>query len=585
MKVLFGINNDDTVKGIVEFYQNKYKEKVEYKNVYYFKQFIQELETGDYDRAVLLEELEKFPTKNYAQIDEYLFKNVDAMTDIYDSKNIVYVASDRRKLGDDFLAKLFNLGIYTVLTGQERTKGKVCLAINKPFIKKDVKKYYDSAKSKNVYEDSGVSEIEIQRIVSYYRNQNGVADKYNEIFDRVATQYTDEQLRIIINFLPDDVKQYLSFNNEKYKFILSLPDKNTPVQSVQPQQVINQNNDAKAVEIKKEPEIIEKIVVKQAPAAAPQVITEVLEKEVVRNVYEVPKDYRKIVCFVGAPKVGTTFCINAIGTYLARNKVKTAIVDVTKNRDTYTIYTYDNEGKRSIAAESMKYASNGMNEPLIYEKLSIYTGMPGDDRKAYNASRAVDTILQNNNVVLIDADFTTPPDYFRLCQEVYVVQDMDILNIPQLTVFLRELKERGVPMSKIKVIINKHVKCALTAKDILDGIATYTSYDLKMYDELFNSSTVQYYILPFDIGNYTKYVEMVYKYSNKFATFTDDFRNNLNSIINSIYPIGASTNTTTTTTRTTQTKNNKSRGGLFRKPQAPTYNSSNDAGGFEKEIK
>ena len=187
--------------------------------------------------------------------------------------------------------------------------------------------------------------------------------------------------------------------------------------------------------------------------------------------------------------------------------------------------------------------------------------------------------------MLIDADFTTPPDYFRLCQEVYVVQDMDILNIPQLTVFLRELKERGVPMSKIKVIINKHVKCALTAKDILDGIATYTSYDLKMYDELFNSSTVQYYILPFDIGNYTKYVEMVYKYSNKFATFTDDFRNNLNSIINSIYPIGASTNTTTTTTRTTQTRNNKSRGGLFRKPQAPTYNSSNDAGGFEKEIK
>ena len=246
-----------------------------------------------------------------------------------------------------------------------------------------------------------------------------------------------------------------------------------------------------------------------------------------------------------------------INNIFARNKVKTAIVDVTKNRDTYTIYTYDNEGKRSIAAESMKYASNGMNEPLIYEKLSIYTGMPGDDRKAYNASRAVDTILQNNNVVLIDADFTTPPDYFRLCQEVYVVQDMDILNIPQLTVFLRELKERGVPMSKIKVIINKHVKCALTAKDILDGIATYTSYDLKMYDE----------------------------YSNKFATFTDDFRNNLNSIINSIYPIGASTNTTTTTTRTTQTRNNKSRGGLFRKPQAPTYNSSNDAGGFEKEIK
>ena len=576
MKVLFGINNDDTVKGIVEFYQNKYKEKVEYKNVYYFKQFIKELEDGDYDRAVLLEELEKFPTKNYAQIDEYLFKNIDSMTDIYDSKDIVYVASDRRKLGDEFLSKLFNLGIYTVLTGQDRTKGKVSEAINKPYIKRDVKKYYDSSNTKNVYKDSGVSEIEIQRIVSYYNNQNGVADKYNEIFDRIATQYTDEQLRIIINFLPDNVKQYLAFNNEKYKFILSIPD--TSTQSANPQEVLNAKNDANAVEIKKEPEIIEKIVVKQAPASAPQVITEVLEKEVVKSVYEVPKDYKKIVCFVGAPKVGTTFCINAIGTFLARNKVRTAIVDVTKNRDTYTIYTYDNEGKRNIAAESMKYASNGMNEPLIYEKLSIYTGMPGDERKSYNANRAIDTILQNNNVVLIDSDFTTPPDYFRLCQEIFVVQDMDILNIPQLTLFLRNLKERGVPMSKIRVIINKHVKCALTAKDIIDGIATYTSYDLKMYDELFNSSNMPYYILPFDISNYTKYVEMVYKYSNKFASFTDDFRANLNNIINSIYPIGSFS-------PKTKSSVSKSKGSsLFKKPQSSSYKSANDNSGFEKEI-
>ena len=42
-------------------------------------------------------------------------------------------------------------------------------------------------------------------------------EKYNEIFDRIAAQYTDEQLKVISNFLPSDVKQYLSFNNEKYK--------------------------------------------------------------------------------------------------------------------------------------------------------------------------------------------------------------------------------------------------------------------------------------------------------------------------------------------------------------------------------
>lgn len=598
MKILFGINNDDTAKGIADFYQQKYQEKIDYKNVYYFKQFIQELSTGEYDRAVVLEELEKFPTNNYAQIDDYLFKNIDAMTDVYDSKNIVYVASDRRKLGDDFLAKLFNLGIYTVLTGQDRTKGKVAAGINKPFQKKDVKKYYDKVLGENIYNSAEVSEIEIQRIISYYRNQNGVPDKYNEIFDRIAAQYTDEQLKVIANFLPADVKQYLSFNNEKYK---NLGVNSQPVEQVSTQtsQMTSEVNvqktdkkedtpkpqkkivekDANAIQIKKEPEIIEKIVVQKVPTPAP-VVTKVVEKEVIKNVYEIPKDYKKIVCFVGAPKSGTTFCINAIGTYLARNKVKTAICDVTRKRDTYTIYTYDNEGKRAIAAESLKYASNGLNEPLIYEKLSIYTGMPGDDRKQYNASVAIDTIMQNNNVILIDTDFTTPYDYFRLCQEIYLVQDMNVLNIAQTTMFLRELKSHGVPMNKIRIIINKHVRCSLTAKDIIDGIATYTSYDLKMFDELFNSATIPYYILPFDQENYTKYIEMLYKYTNKFSTFSEEFTSNLSKIINAIYPIGGIVSTRNT--YTPQRKKN-SFGGLFRK-QGAGYSNSNE-NTYEKEVK
>lgn len=595
MKVLFGINNDDTVKGIVDFYNQKYQEKIEYKNVYYFKQFIQELATGEYERAVLLEELEKFPTNNYAQIDEYLFKNIDAMTDVYDSKNIVYVASDRRKLGDEFLCKLFNLGIYTVLTGQERTKGKVSSAINMPFQKRDVKKYYDSVLGENVYNTAEVSEIEIQRIISYYRNQNGVPDKYNEIFDRISAQYTDEQLKVIVNFLPADVKQYLSFNNEKYKSlgvttqtvevqsqVVEEPNKtqNIKKEEVQvPQQKRILENDANAIQIKKEPEIIEKIVVQKVPTPAP-VVTKVVEKEVIKNIYEVPKDYKKIVCFVGAPKSGTTFCINAIGTYLARNKIRTAICDVTRKRDTYTIYTYDNEGKRAIAGESLRYASNGLNEPLVYEKLSVYTAMPGDDRKQYNASVAIDTIMQNNNVVLIDTDFTTPYDYFRLCQEIYLVQDMNVLNISQTTMFLRELKAHGVPMNKIRIIINKHVRCSLTAKDIIDGIATYTSYDLKMFDELFDSTTIPYYILPFDQENYTKYIEMLYKYTNKFSTFTEEFNSNILKIINSIYPIGGSFQTKSTYT---PSKKKSGFGGIFKKQSAGYSNSNEDA--YEKEVR
>lgn len=575
MKILFGLNNDDTVKAIVKYYEDTYKEKVEYKNVYYFKQAVQEIKTGGYDRLVILEDLEKYPNNNYAQIDDFIFRNIDTMTDEFDAKNIIFVASDRRKLGDDFLAKLFNIGVYSVLTGDNRTKSKVCQAINSPKMKKDIKKYYEDVAGKNVYSKAEVSEIEIQRILTYYKNQNGNTEKYVEIFDKIGTQYTNEQLKIIIGFFPQSVKTFLQENSDRYKEVLAsggivIPEptsENTNVEGAK-----------EVVTVEKQPEIIEKIVVKQQGTQAP-VLTQVMEKEVVRAVYEVPKDYKKVVCMVGAPKAGTTFCINAISTSLYKRDIKVGMIDLTRKRDTYTLYTYENEGKRAIAAESLKYASNGLNEPLIYGKLSVYTGVPGEDRKQYNAASVVETAMNNNSVVLIDCDFSTPVDYYRLAQEIYVVQDMDVLNVNLITIFLRELKTRGIPMNKVRVIINKHVKCALTAKDILDGIATYTSPDLKMFDDLFPASEMTYHILPFDQENYTKYVEMMYKYSNVFPTFTKEFRESLDQIVNAIYPIGI----TKYSGNTYSSSKPKSRVfGIFKKAKMAEIKSENT--GFEKIV-
>lgn len=576
MKVLFGLNNDDTVKSIVKYYEETYKEKVEYKNVYYFKQAIQELSQNEYDRVVLLEDLEKYPNNNYAQIDEFLFNNIDTMTDEFDAKNIIYIASDRRKLGDEFLTRLFNIGVYSVLTGNNRTKSKVSALLNVPSKKKDVKKYYEDNDDQSVYGKAQVSELEIQRIINYYRKQNGNSDKYVEIFNKISGQYTNEQLRIIIGFLPADVTSYLSEYSEKYKQILKngavvipeITEKNT-----------NIDNNVSKVAVEQQPQIVERIVVKQSNTQAP-VLTQVMEKEVVRSVYEVPKDYKKVVCFIGAPKVGTTFCINAIATTLFRKNIKVGIVDLTKKRDSYILYTYDNEGKRSIAAESMKYASNGLNQPLVYGKLSVYTGVPGEDRKQYNATNVVQTAMQNNSVVLIDCDFSTPVDYYRLSQEIYVVQDMDTLNVNQITMFLKEIKSRGIPMNKVKIIINKHVKCALTAKDLIDGIATYSSLDMNMIDPepLFDVSTLQYFILPFDQENYVKYVEMLFKSSNVFSSFTREFKIALEQITNSIYPIGR------TESQGEIYEKPKHRGfGMFKKSALPGMKS--DSSGFEKVVK
>ena len=547
MKVLFGMSNEKTVKDIAKYYEEKYKEKLEYKMAYYFKQFSNEIATGDYDRAVLSEELEKLPTKNYAEIDKQLFEYIDKIINDFEARNLIYVASERRKLGDSFLARLFFGGIYTTLTGTDRTIRKVCEAINSPTTRKEAKKYYSNVDPNNVYNTSEVNETELRKILVYFNNLNGDTSRYNAVFDSIVQQYTTEQMGVIISYLPPDVKDYLAQNSESYKSIVeinnvSIPQPQAPQENVQQPSLVDKGKNNSNYEIQNGKEIVKQIVVKEptkekiVKQEVPKVITQVTEVEVVKQFYDVPEDYKKTVCFVGAPKAGTTFCINAIGTYLAKKGVKTAIVDMSRKRDMYTIYTYDNTGKRNIAGESLKYASNGKNEPLVYEKLSIYTAVPGEDRKSYNPNLLIDTVAKNNNVVLIDADFSTPLDYFRLAQDIYIVQDMNILNISQITMFLRELKQRGIGMEKIKIIINKYVECSLSSKDIIDGIATYTSYDLKMFDELFNPKRVQYFILPFDVENYKKYIEMVYKYSNKFSSFTKEFQDNLNQIINTIYP-------------------------------------------------
>ncbi len=557
MKVLFGISNQATVEGIVKFYEEKYHEKLDYKIAGYFKNFSSEIATGEYDRAVLSEELEKMPTKSYAEADKLIFEYIDGITNNFEARDLILVCSERRKLGDSFLARLFALGVYTTLTGANRTKGKVCAAINSPTTKKEARTYYDNNASANdIYNSVEVSELELRKIIAYYKNLNGDKSKYAEIFDRLVPQYTTEQMLIIIKCLPKDVIEELEKSCDSYKGIIEAGkiQVSQPASTPQPKQPIVNGAQGNAIEIQNGNEIAEKIVIKEVPKEkvvekvvekevvkevvkeVPKVITQVVEKEVVKQYFDVPKDYRKTVIFVGAPKAGTTFCINAIGTYLARKKVKTAMVDMTRKRDLYTIYTYDNTGKRNIAGDSLRYASSGKNEPLIYDKLSIYTAVPGEDRKSYNPNLLVDTVSKNNNVVLIDADFSTPLDYFRLAQDIYIVQDMNILNVNQITMFLRELKQRGIGMEKVKIIINKYVDCSLTTKDIVDGIATYTSYDLKMFDELFNPKRTQYFVLPFDVENYKKYIDMVYKYSNKFSTFTKNFQDNLNEIINTIYP-------------------------------------------------
>ena len=230
MKVLFAVSNENISDSIIKKYQQQYKEIISSKNVYYFNAIVKELQKDkSYDRIVISEDLEPFANNNYEVIDKFIFEKLDSISDEATSNNgqdipIILICADRREKADPLLGKIFGIGVYSALLGQDRSVSNVCELINKPRSKKDAKIYYhiDSDKSGYVSEgESDVSEVEIQNILNHYKKLGKNEEQYVVSFDNIASQYTDAQLRVICKFLPINVKAVLEANSQKYQELIT----------------------------------------------------------------------------------------------------------------------------------------------------------------------------------------------------------------------------------------------------------------------------------------------------------------------------------------------------------------------------
>lgn len=272
-----------------------------------------------------------------------------------------------------------------------------------------------------------------------------------------------------------------------------------------------------------------------------QTVTQVIEKEVIKEIYDTPHDYKKAVCFIGAHKTGTTFMINAVANVLAGKGIKVAILDLTNNKDSYLIYTNRDLDQKDIAANSLNNLAIGQNRPFRLGNLSIYTGTPRINNKKIDVYKAIEIAKRENSVILIDCDFTTKkevPDVFRYAQSIYVVQDMDALNILPITMFLKELKNADVDPGKISVIVNKYMKSSIKIDDIVGPLAYYTSPDFSVMEEGLLSKNVKKFIVPFDEQNYLRYIENINSGKMNFSGFSEEFKHAISIVIQDIFPIG-----------------------------------------------
>lgn len=249
---------------------------------------------------------------------------------------------------------------------------------------------------------------------------------------------------------------------------------------------------------------------------------------------------KKIVTFVGTSKNGTSFILNNLAELISSQGIDVAILDTTRNKNSYYIYTKNDENLRKIAFQSITNLVNGEARGIkVNNNLTVYTSLPGEDENITKVQPILETLLSNHTVILIDCDFETPIEYFSNAQEIYLVQSMDVLTIQPLTAFLRELKAKdALKESKIRIIINKYVKLKnVTEKAIIGGVSFYNDPAMSYMTELFNRNTVKYITVPFEEDIYARYLEGLVNCDITLKGYSKVFMQTLKQLSNSVYPL------------------------------------------------
>lgn len=579
MKVLFAVSNEKITEQVVAKYQVMYNELLSYKEVYYYNAIVKELEKNkDYNAIVIDESLESVSNDKG---DQYLLNNLDAITDIaVNNENtqipIILICKADRQPAEEFLEKIYKIGIFNALILKDRKISKICEYINGPRNKKDAKKYYqidvDDTEVVADTETDSIAKTELKNILNYYAKLGNDTTKYSETFERIAEQYTDVELVYIIARFPENVKSVLMNENQRFRNLMNIdPNKLKQMEQAKkeqekqmaqqevhvqvPGQMQAQNNakieeNAKIVSNQYDIEEEQKEVVEtpkvQIQPQVEQIVPKVEPK--VNNNYNIPTNNmqmnnqvnsKNVFSFVGTSKNGTSFLVNSLGILFSSIGINTAIVDLTKNKNDYYMCTNNEERLREIATLSIIKLEKGIAEGVqINKNLSVYTGLPTNDTNKLNSKMVIDILKKNHTLVLLDCDFETNLEYYTYSNQIFTVQSLDVLTMQPLTIHLKKLKELGIISdSKISIILNKEVPVkGLTKKLMIGGLSMYNSPNMEERVELFNRDNVKVYSVPFDIQAYQKYLENIVHCKFEIAGYPKKFITELQLIAENIYP-------------------------------------------------
>ena len=248
---------------------------------------------------------------------------------------------------------------------------------------------------------------------------------------------------------------------------------------------------------------------------------------------------QKIISFVGTSKNGTSFIVNNLAELFSNKGINTAILDLTKNKNSYYVYTNNENELKEKAQTCLDKLKQGIADGVqVNKNLTVYTSLPNEDDSLDEVTAIIHTLLENYSIVLLDCDFDTDVRYFKVAQEIYLVQSLDVLTIQPLTAFLRDLKVKNIlDTSKLRIIINKNIKMKLlNERNLIGGMSSYNDPAMTYMTELFDENTIKFITIPFEDQVYVKYLESLVNCNINLKGYSKNFMSSLNKLADMVYP-------------------------------------------------
>lgn len=521
MKVLFGLNQDankSVENGILNTFKNIAQQNFDFHSEYYLAGIRKALDEDNYDVLVLREDLEINQKVTFDYLDE--------ITDRFPELRIILLIENEHQK-DNYVKKLFSIGVYNMLYKNDTTFENVAELIGKGRNKFEAKIYLDLDEVENIKEQDILEEIPENELEKIFFNINQAQD--NEglifIFNELNRQYKTPQLYFLFSLLTEETID--KFKEAKIESFDKLYGKYC--------------ERIKGYEKKSEDEAERKINfgIPKISINLPKG-KDTHEGKEEKIIYHIPSDYNKILAFVGNRKVGTTTIVDLVAREFATKGKRVAVLDLTSNHTLFYLNCWANEDIGEEEKDSLGFINKGINRPVyVADNYKLFTTFKKVEKLDY--FNILEQLRYDNDIVLLDIDFQTSEligiDFLKYgVNAIYLVQDLNLLTIKETKDYVKDLIRQGISNKKIYLVVNKFIKSRLGISDVL---AMFNEPIEGMeYDKQENRIGLNEQItrVDFDIETYKGLLDS-YLYAKQSPSLSDCTLEQIEDLCFNIYPI------------------------------------------------